>query len=1148
MDFIQGNNTFKFLPVVIRVAPCIRGLSAFGGSRMSRILLRPMSQRILREAHLIIRLAKAVFRPSLKGIVDAIVTVHLNGRTARSYRYPMLMRLVLEMGRHPIISILGAIVPYGCALALGESDRFFQIKLQDDTLKDFSTANVGILGVQAALIGLVFPMVIAFVGLLNQSRASFATRLTIYIESTGAIFTGTSSLLLCLATAIQLSTATQLGANTILVCMILNLLWLATNVFSLGHFILQTIAYMHPARRTPLIRAYVANVVWPHELRETVTRNRWEGAVDYGYLPKGQEDPNIFEPGRGARMWFGPLDYGEPRVMCQLWRKKRLINVRFAMLGLIAQDWLTAASEGASETQHDFVISVEPGLEYEGEFPLVRATMDLGPVSTFGVWCSFTFRTVRKDHGAIKSTADLLREMMADLIALVDGRQVEEFTTQLREVLDFHVFLYELAQSPVEDFNYALIGPGRGLFGYSQTLGPNWVHAYRDLIARAAERLFDEPGFFGRLAHAPATIYSRASATASPKALNPLLHFSDHLAFRLIERELDVAESEAKVREAGAPKPVLTRREELLDEAWRDFAAGWERLLQTIAGRGAVGERSDWSWEDFQRIAENVADHLRLTLEMVGRAVWQASPMATRWSCDLMLHWRHQAQRVWETRGTYWLVQSEGLTLSAIGKPWNEVAALPNGPDGRSLTPTEVFSAVVQNAWLDHLVTMASLAVHWMIYQSPGETPAIAARMLLQDDPYDPGDIGHRGSQPLSGSEVLTSILRVRGGGANYSGQIDHLLEGLGDLGKRPSVSMRIYSSHGGLSFDALPLAHVLTIMATSNGPQGLSRSLQRQLTQSDDDALRRRKSHLEALSRATDEINENEHCAMLATICDLGADPFEARLAHCRQLLTEALAVLVEHRENAIADAPIDPERVSAVTLAASVNAFKPNAFPLQFFAKIEGTSDELEAFTLNVQGQDKGSYTNPPMGNIVVNEDEWWRDMMSERIASVVWSDTLKVANFQELDGRSPEEFWRAVRDGGARIRDAGNDPVLVISRTAHPKWLRDWRWPHGPNLIGKPGDLVITEAPDQVEGYAFSMNDTPVFEASSPYGQALLFPAQMLAKLRYHDYGDGVPLSLKFTESENDRWKGTMSATFQRKVELADLEGYRIIFSNK
>lgn len=1119
---------------------------------MDRNIPRPKIARALRKTILIPKLIAAIFRPSLSRVVNEIVTIHLNGsKQAQAYHYPFLKRLVAAIGRNPVRSMIAIAVLYGSAIWLGESSHVPQLELQKETIDDFGTVNVGILGVQAALIGLVFPLVIAFVGLLNQSRASFATRLTIYVESTAAVFTGISSLLLCFAIAIRLAFASQLGSNAMLASTVLNLLWFAANVGALSYFVLRTIEYMHPARRTPLIRAYVSNVVWPRELREIVTRNRWDGAIDYGYLPKGTEDPDIFEPGRGARTWYGLVDYGEPRVMRQLWRKKRLVNVRFAMLSPIVQNWLADAGELTGETRHDFVIPVEPGQEYEGELPLVRATTALGPISALGIWCSFTFRTVRKDHGAITSSSDLLREMMADLIALVDGRQVEEFTTQLREVLDFHLFLYQLAQSPVEDFNYALIGPGRGLFGYSRTLGPNWVHAYRDLIARAAERLFDEPGFFGRLAHAPATIYGRAGATVTPKALRPLIDFADHLVYRLMERELDGKETATTAREVDAPTPPLTRREEILDEAWRDLAAGWEGLLQEIAVRSARDEQADWDWDDFQRIAENVVEHLRLTTEMVGRAVWQACPMATRWTCDLLLHWRHQAQRAWDIRGTYWLLQSEGLTLSAIDRPWDEVTALPLGPDGQALTPAGIFSAVVHNAWLDHLVTMASLSLHWAIHSAARETPIMTARMLLQDEPHDSGDIGYRGPQPLSGVEILASVLRVRGAEAryadrSYAGRFDHLLEGLGDLGKRPSVSMRIYSSHGGLSFDALPLAHVLAIMATSNGPQALDRSLRRQLTQSDDEALLRRKGYLEALSKAAGEIDEDEPRALLDAICDLGAVPFEARLAHTRQLLSEALTVLAEHRENAIAEAEIDPGRIRAVTLAAAANAFKSTRFPLQFFAAIEGTDDELEAFTLNAQGQDKGSYTDPPMGNIVVNEDEWWRDVMSERVASIVWSDALKGAKFQQLEGRTPEEFWRAVRDGSARMREAGNNPVLVIASTAHPKWLNDWRWPYGPDVVAKPGDLVITEALGQAEGYAFSMNDTPVFEAPSLFGQAFLFPAQLLAKLRYHDYGDGVPLSLEFQESEGDRWKGTMSATFQRSVELADLEGYRIRFA--
>ncbi|WP_417614172.1 hypothetical protein [Parasphingorhabdus sp.] len=1112
---------------------------------------RPKIDRACRELKLALQIVLAIFRPSLRRIVRSIVTTHLNGsKIAREHRYHFLKRSIITISGNPIATIILVTAIYSSAIILGESSYISQLKLSDETRGDLKSLSLGILGVQAALVGLVFPFVIAFVGLLNQNRSSFATRLTIFIESTDAIFVGLSSLLLCLVIGIQLPFASQLAPNVAAVFSILNLLWFTANIVALSYFVIRTIAFIHPARRAPLIRAYVANVVWPRELTKIVTRNRWDGAGTYGYLPEVSDENDIFEPKLTARIWYGPVDYGEPKTMQQLWRKKSLVNVRMAILKPIIQNWIDKVSQLDTETQPDFVIPVEPGREYEGDVPLARATTSLGIISIFGIWCSFTFRTIRKDHGAVTSSAELLHEMVADLISLVDGRQVEEFSTQLREAIDFHFFLYGLAQAPVEDLNYALIGPDSGFFASNQKLGLNWVKAYRDLVARAAERLFDEPGFFGRLAYMPASIFGRASPTVTPKALQPLLLLAYQLFYQLMEQNISQQSAVSTARREDDATPSSVNREEVLNGAWRDMAAGWERLLQEIAARNG---KTDWAWSDFQRISENVVEHLSLTTEMIGRAVWRGDEMATRWTCDLLLHWRHQSKRAWEARGSHSLLETEGLTFTVINRPWDQVETVLLRLEETTQAPALVFGAIARNAWLDHLVTIASLSIHWAIYGASTGTPALAARMLLQDQPLDQGDIGHRGPMPITSAEVLVSILRITGADAryenrSYSGDFDHLLERLGSLGRSPSVSMRIYSLDGGLSFDALPLAQVLSIMGTITGPTGLNGTLRRQLTQRNDVALRRRETHLEALIQATGAIDEAQHGALIDEICDLKTGSFDLRLGNAKQLLEQALAVLVDHRENAIKEAEVDPKRIREVTRAAALAAFRRNRFPLNFFANIEGTTEDLEAFTLNVGGQDKGSYTDPPMGHTVINEDDWWRDTMSERIASIVWMDSVRCANFQELAGRNPEDFWRAVRDGSARIRENGNDPVLVVTNTAHPKWLDDWRWPYGEDNVSKPEDLVITHLPDQVDGYAFSMNDIPVFEAPSPYGQAFLFPTQMLAQLRYHDYGDGVPLNLEFQENKDDPWKGTTAATFQRSVELANLEAFSIRFADK
>jgi hypothetical protein len=1099
-----------------------------------------------RQFRLLVELIPGRFQSGLASVVHSVVEQHLHrNQEFLTHRYPALMRLAIWSVRHPIRTLAAITLLYVCAIFSAHLEWPASFTLATDeqaSVRDFWTINIAALSVQAALVGLVFPLVIAFVGLLNQGRASFASRLTIYIESSNAMFVGLSSLLLCVAISAQLPFASFMGDADAAVTL-LNLAWFAINIGALAHFVLRTIAFLHPEQRVPIMRAYVSNVIWPRELTRIVTANRWDNVSRYGYLPAGaQADP--FSTGERARTWYSALwDGGEPRVNRRFGRKMRLVDVRLGMLAPTVRTWLTQAREVADGQVHDLVIPLQPNWDYEGNQVLARSTLPLGLVLRCAVRASLVFTRAPAEDGAISETSAVLREMIADLIALIDNRQVDEFNDQLGEVIGLHAFLYRVAQFSDEDISNAQFETGNGLFG--RALAEEWARSYRDLIRRSVERLPQDTEFMGRIAYAPARMYSRVANEVTPKALQPVLWLAQSLSYRLIDWAVGEHRAETAPGAGGRHAFTLSRQEEVYGRAWRDLVAGWERLLQVIVAAPDRGESRDRNWESLKRTAENIGAHLQATTQMTARAVWLGDTLATSWACDLMLHWQIKSERGWDTRGSYWRVHSEALTPETLELGWERVLAL----GGSAPAATVVFGAVMHNTWRDHVVILISLFIHWAIQGKTLETMTQAGRRLLNGEPYDRGDTGLRENGVLAGTDILISALRITGSGErfaehSYAGRIDHLLEGLGQLADPASVSMRIYSSNGGLSFEALPQAQAVAIMATAQIPQEIGGDLRRLLTQSDDEVLRRRETYLKSLLDAFDEIDADCHGQLLAALVDPGEVlEFDARRNRARQLVEQSLGVLTGHRDQAIVDAQIDPARVGAVAAAAGSEAFAPNAFPRNLFAEIVPTDGSLVEFTLRASGLSKGAYTDPPMAQSVSNEAEWWRDAMSGQVAAVVWWDVVSKTRFQEIEGRTPEEFWHAVRDGSARIREAGHDPILVISNAADPQWLSDWRWPHRENSASKPADLVITRDEGQVEGYEFTMNGTPVYRGQTAFGTVYLLPAQLMRRLRYHDYGNGLPVSLRFEPDIGNPWRGTMHATFQREVELGDGEAYKI-----
>lgn len=1120
------------------------------GVSLIREAMRNNFKNIVHQTLLLFAVIRGVFQPGLAKIVGDIVARHL-GRNSefRVNRYPPLVRAMRWVVSNPFPALtMVACLYLGILFALhfGWVDDLDPAADNNQSARDFWTVNVAVFGVQAALIGVVFPLVIAFVGLLNQGRASFASRLTIYIASSGAFFVGPSSLLLCIAIAVQLPFGENL-VNVSRAATLLNIAWFSVNTLALGYFVLRTIAFLHPAQRAPITRSYVANVIWPRELVAAVTSNHWHNVIEYEHLPSGDKVDPFADEAR-ARVWYSALrEGGKPRVSRRLSGKKRLIDVRFGVLAAVVDSWLTQAHELDDGQVHDFVIPLQPGWTYEGNRVLARATTSLGPIACTAIKASLKFGTAPVENGAISATSKILEEMIADLIALIDSNQANEFGDQLREVIKFHAFLYRLAQNIDEGFNYSQLGSGQSIF--NNALSEDWAKAYRDVIHRIIKRLPDEPQFMRSMVYAPSNLYLRVSSEVTPAALSPLLGLAESIAYDMTEWALGEYRAEKDSGLDDGRAFSLTRRGEVYAGAWREQVAGWESLLTAIARGPDRRNRGDRTWQDFTCISENIAKHLRATTKMTARAVWLGDTLATSWTSDLVLHWLPQAERGWNPRSTLPIRRSEALTLEVLQLDWEAVEKLPLKPRGEAVSASGIFSAVMNNVWRDHVFILASVCIHWAIYHGASETAPKAAHMLLHRKPHDRGDTGLQATRDFSGVDFLISALRIVGSGEHfsdksYAGSFDHLLEGLGRLEEEAKVSMRIYSSSGGLSFSSLPIAQAIALMVTTSSPQGINSDFRHFLTHSVDDILRRREDFLTRLIAAFDEISADEHQELLTSLVRPGdALSFDARRDHARRLVEQSFDELKGYRAAAIVDAPIDNTRMATVTAAAASEAFSKTGFPRQLFDEITATDQTLSEFTMSLSGVSKGEFTDPPMGVPVLNEEDWWRQAMSNQVAVVIWSDIIGKTKFLDIQSQTPDDFWQVVREGSAKLRDAGLDPILVIGNTFNPDWWFDWVWPESQGGTSRPSDLVITTEEGQLDSYECTMNDIPVYRAQTEEGVAYLIPTQLFSKLRFHEFCDGSSVALDLESDPENPWSGTMHATFQREVELANFESYRV-----
>lgn len=1117
----------------------------------------------IRQVGLLAAVMRGFFQPNLSKKVRKIVAVQLHGnKEFRTHQYPILVRVVRWAIDNPFSALVALICPYLVVFLSqysGFAENFEAEARSNEHVRDFWTVNLGVFAVQAALISVVFPLVIAFVGLLNQGRASFASRLTIYIDSSAALFVGISSLLLCASIAMQLPFGDQF-VEVSRAMTLLNIVWFSVNVGSLGYFLLRTIAFLHPTRRSPIIKSYVANEIWPQELTLAVTSHQWTNVSALGHLPVGDEVEPISENAQ-ARVWYtGIWREGEISVTRCLPRTMKVIDVRLGALRPVVDAWLMEVRKREEENVHDLVFPIEPGRRYTGNQVLARTTLPLGLVSRTAVKLSFRFSTVKSEDGRISATNQILGEMIADLIALIDERRASDFAEQLRDVEEFHVFLYRLAQSNDVDVNYAKLEGGRGML--SRPINQQWSAAYRDIMRRVIAQLADEPEFIRPLAYTPYRIYERTSGEVAPSALRPIIQLGEDLSHRMIDWAVEEYQSEATSSIGDHRRFSLVRHGDAYASAWREQVAGWESLLRAISRTKNPNGNDAQLWQDLKLKSQNILVHLSSTTRLVARAAWLGDTLATNWTCDLMLHWRKQVADGSIRHRNYGQVRVEGLTPQVLQRNWEQVDEIQLAPNGETFSPSLLFDEILHNAWRDHVSVLASVCIHWAIQSLVDSAATHAARMLLQGEKYDEGDSSLRPQSAISCVEFLISSLRIVGSGSHFTEgsfarQIDHLLEDLGRWGDTPRVSMRIYSHDGGLSFSMLPSSQALALLAITPNPASISGPLRRLLTQGDDEALSRKRDFLTSLATAVEELDQEQQFDLLAALTPQDNElSFNARRDHALRLLTQSLDILNGYRDQAILDAVIDNDRIAEVASAAASKVSSKSEFPHNLFNEIVTTDDDLEKCTINFGGLNKGEFSNPQMAQIPLNEQKFWREAVSDQVSDIVWLDIVKkicseefTSQISNIECQNSSAFWQVVRDGSAQIKADGDDPLLVIDNKSFPEFLFDWQWPTGDGSARKPEDLTITNEVGKESAYEFTMNNTPVYRARIETGVAYLLPSRLFRRLRFHDYGEGSLVFANFNIDEEKPWLGTMQVSFEREIELTvETACYRIFFGGR
>jgi hypothetical protein len=1091
-------------------------------------------RRLIAEVKVLWSGLMAAHRPSLSKIVRRLHSRHMRlNPAAISLRFGPSRAVLAILERRPRLAAIGVILLYvvvGLVTWLAPPIPWGPIKPVADYFRDLQTVNLALFGAQATLLGLVYPLVIALVGMLFGQRSSSDRRLDVYFSETEAVAVGGLALGLVGAIALQSLLYGQLELKVVGTITVLNCLWFTANLWGLGFFVLRSLDFIRPARRQEMVKSYMANTAFRRQLRDLMTANQWAGAPGYGHLPKLTSEDAVMLPGFGS---------GTARVIRTFKGSRQLKDIR---LGL-----LYAVLSGRQGDEPPIGYSVRPGGVYEKEAILVIGGQ--GPL----LWSerlllrlAFRFGPASRANTP-PSSETLLTEAAGDLLGLVGSGRYDEFDARMDETVDLHALLYRLAQEPAEEgaFNYATESGFQDL----TPMGRNWTRAYMPLLKRVGEPLDADGRFYERCAYFPSRLGNRIRDLPfdARKVLFDLPFALYHATLTgAVRRHL---ESLAAPPPAGGTFTIKGSGSEFYRRNLISFVAGWERFgwIQTSLKKE---EQSDWA--ELVDILPGLKRHLRDTVVMTALSAQVGETQAIGWMADLLLKWRDKTKRRLDPGQAAFSLQRTIISLALAEKPWDEVAALSlSAWDHQPVTPIGVFDAAVENVWIDSLmVLVTSLMETFGLPEADGRVhngAGAAAGAIFRNQAFDPGAGGHPHSPPLNATGVLASIVRIAGVGERfedgYAAELSKLAETIKDLKGPNYVSARVYSWSGTAGFEDQTYAQLLLLAATMDAPSprrggmSLAPGLQALLLPDGDRAKRRIQEHLRAMREAAKLVDPDHGRGVIATLQnqDVSGKDLADRLAAAVAVLEQCEALIQTARDAEVLAAPIDAKRLATFVGEVAGLGFKSGTgtFPVTVFSTVEHVQRALapRIITLTI---DKGVLTDPPFGNVPDNLAEAWARELSPMIGGYALAAVVDGRRPTRRRPRDEGTYWTALKAATEDVRAAGQTPVIVRSNRHQPLWLGKWHY--GSGAAARPADMRIARRNVDDDGYDFDLNDVAVYSSRGTGAATWVFGLETLSKVSFQRFANDEPLDPSFQPDPADPWKGTLKLAFGLEVEIA------------
>ncbi|WP_027362092.1 hypothetical protein [Halodesulfovibrio aestuarii] len=1030
-----------------------------------------------------------------------------NNSEFKKLKWSSLQRLVVWGAQHLILANV-VIASVAVCVAIVVSRYYELLSVTFPSLHGLASLvefQGEIFAVQATLVGLIFPLVIAFISILLEGKSAKEAMWQVYKHSSGFMLVGYSSLWLLLSYVGMKMAHPWLSAESKVAAACSVVGWFGINLILSIWFLRATMRFLSERERMEVLAQYGANEVLLKEIRVRLAVLINLLANQKNFLPSGRSGWYAIDTQKlSGESYILERSFGSARFVTNVW---------YRILNLAVYIWYVQLSNELKKEQTATLSLLLPLDGYKHKKLEVAQTDSekINVVSSFLIRNSLV--TAKDLESSQLDFESYLGAMFDTLEKALSENNSRLFGRAKIALVSFYQRI-ELAMAFTNDAriqdNWLLLSGGRM---FSRSLLSDFIVTADDITKQAISRLYDDTSYYDTWCY----FFIHCVQGEQLTATKVITDFVDgHYRVWLFLMEW--------LNRNGVDSSQV---ESIQEKSIKRFVSSWENWRYTKRGR----------FSSINEDAFNTAsEHLECTSMMIISSMTYLNLRGMRWAIDVLINWYElfiddveEDRYLWNSSMlTRAVVESEDRLLEAVVADgnYNEV---------------EAAAVSLTNYWTD-IRCLSAAVIMFSAEYFEDETYKDYVLALLREKRLEPTGTVDLVRKPIASAQALVSTYlrqilgyNVSGG---YSSELEKLASRLVHITEPEWVSGRVYMSSRTQSDSYL--CNYVKVLGVGLSQRTFAFEQEWKNVLLSDALIQREKESLIYQLRQLMSIDESLIKYVCYQFC-IDANDVRKRKEHFINSIEAIIAEITSDINQRIVEAEVDGARLEEIALAASDKTFtkEDGPIPISLFTDVKYVRDIKDKVnSLNVSEYNKSSIAKGIDASRAVNEGEWVNSVVRNEVAVVVFRKLLGQVKWLEEQFEVDIDLLSQVIEDSKPLLSAGLTPVLFVGASSLIRLLDANRWGYA---------KVKEKLPFKVKKFEQALcklEDVEVYR--HPFREAgfsLLVPKELFKAMKVKQFAEEQYVKV-FFEAGSNGVEGTLGLSFGVECKFKGYECFKYL----